>query len=61
MPSETLSVLMRELRLLDGDSNRESLIVQKKGGVSVFKMGDKGRFMFIVIEGAVELKSKDRL
>ena len=61
MTSENLSVLMRELRRLDGESNRESLIVQKKGGASVFKMGDKGRFMFIVIEGAVEIKSKGSL
>ena len=61
MTSENLSVLMRELRRFDGDSDRESLIVQKKGGTSVFKMGDKGRFMFIVIEGAVELKSEDSL
>ena len=61
MTGESLSLLMRELRRSTGENQRESLVVRKKSGTSIFRTGDKGRFMFIVIEGAVDIKSKGDL
>ena len=61
MTGENLPLLMRELRRSVKESNRDSTVVQKKRGASIFRAGDRGRFMFIVIEGAVEIKSKGSL
>ena len=61
MTSENLSLLMRELRRPSTGSDLDSSLVRKKRGANVFKTGDKGRFMFVVIEGVVEIKSNGRL
>ena len=61
MTSENLSLLMRELRRPSAGSDLDSSLVRKKRGANVFKTGDKGRFMFVVIEGVVEIKSNGRL
>ena len=64
MESGNLPFLMTELRRSAADDNRLTAAVapvHKKKGRNIFKEGDKGRFMFIVVKGAVDIKSKGSL
>ena len=64
MTSGNVPLLMRELRRSATDGNPPTAAVapvHKKRGRNIFKVGDKGRFMFIVVKGAVHIKSSGSL